>query len=67
MRHKTPFTYRSTLKFNNVQESDEQDYFCTGKIVNALNHDALEFLSDYANYKLVIHGIINLFKYLKIF
>ncbi|XP_071570035.1 vascular endothelial growth factor receptor 1 isoform X1 [Temnothorax nylanderi] len=51
-RHKTPFTYRSTLKLNTVQESDAQDYFCTGKI---MNREALEPLSDYANYKLDVH------------
>ncbi|XP_011871094.1 PREDICTED: vascular endothelial growth factor receptor 1 isoform X2 [Vollenhovia emeryi] len=55
VQHKTPFTYRSTLTLNYVQESDAKDYFCTGKIMNALNHDTLESLSDYANYKLVIH------------
>ncbi|XP_071630624.1 vascular endothelial growth factor receptor 1 isoform X1 [Temnothorax longispinosus] len=51
-QHKTPFTYRSTLKLNNVQESDAQDYFCTGKI---MNRETLEPLSDYATYKLIVH------------
>jgi len=54
--HKTPFTYRSILKLNYVQESDAQNYLCTGKM-NALNHEVSnEALSDYVNYKLVIHG-----------
>jgi len=55
VRHKTPFTYRSILKLNNVQESDAQNYLCTGKM-NALNHETSDTLSDYVNYKLVIHG-----------
>jgi len=53
VRHKTPFTYRSILKLNNVQESDAQNYFCTGKYAN---HEISDALSDYVNYKLVIHG-----------
>lgn len=58
LQHKTPFTYRSTLKLNNVQESDAQDYYCIGKVMNVLNYETSDILSDYANYKLEIHGII---------
>ncbi|KYN07332.1 Vascular endothelial growth factor receptor 1 [Cyphomyrmex costatus] len=55
VQHETPFTYRSTLKLYHVQELDAQNYFCTGKIVNALSYETLDTLSDYANYKLIIH------------
>ncbi|XP_018340861.1 PREDICTED: vascular endothelial growth factor receptor 1 isoform X1 [Trachymyrmex septentrionalis] len=55
VRHKTPFTYRSTLKLYRVEESDAQNYFCTGKIMNTMYYEAPETLSDYANYKLIIH------------
>ncbi|XP_050465212.1 vascular endothelial growth factor receptor 1 isoform X2 [Cataglyphis hispanica] len=56
IRYKTPFTYRSILKIYYVQESDVQDYICTGKYTNEMNHDVLDTtLSDYAIYKLIIH------------
>lgn len=67
MQHKTPFTYRSTLKLNNVEESDAKDYYCIGKVMNVLNYETSDTLPDYANYKLEIHGIIVLFEYLKVF
>ena len=56
VQHKTPFTYRSTLKLHRVQKSDAQNYFCTGKIMNPMYYEGPDTLSDYANYKLIIHG-----------
>lgn len=61
-RHNTQFTYRSTLKLSNVQESDANDYFCVGNIKNTSNDEALYPLSDRGNYKLVIYSTIFLFK-----
>ncbi|KYM91172.1 Vascular endothelial growth factor receptor 1 [Atta colombica] len=58
VQHKTPFTYRSTLKLYRVQESDAQNYFCTGKIMNTMYYEGPDTLSDYANYKLIIHDPI---------
>ncbi|XP_011698334.1 PREDICTED: vascular endothelial growth factor receptor 1 isoform X2 [Wasmannia auropunctata] len=55
LQHKTPFTYRSTLKLNDVQETDAQVYTCTGQIINALNHEVSDALSDYTYRELVIH------------
>ncbi|XP_012522394.1 vascular endothelial growth factor receptor 1 isoform X2 [Monomorium pharaonis] len=53
VQYRTPFTYRSSLKIYNVEESDAQEYFCTGKIMN-LHHEFSDALSDYDNYKLDI-------------
>lgn len=61
IRYKTPFTYRSILKIYYVEESDAQDYICTGKCTNEMNHDVLDTtLSDYAIYKLITHGNYNI-------
>ncbi|XP_020278228.1 vascular endothelial growth factor receptor 1 isoform X2 [Pseudomyrmex gracilis] len=51
MRHKTNFTYRSTLKINNVTKSDSQLYTCIGQCTS---HN-LELLSDYATYTLIVN------------
>lgn len=60
MRYETPFTYRSTLKIHYVQESDAASYICTGKYTNEINYEVLETaLSDYATYKLSVHGNCN--------
>ncbi|XP_025269674.1 vascular endothelial growth factor receptor 1 isoform X3 [Camponotus floridanus] len=63
IHNKTLFTYRSTLKIHHVQESDAQDYICTGKYTNGLSHVDLSnpILSDYAIYKLIIHDPVSPF------
>nr|XP_012229232.1 PREDICTED: vascular endothelial growth factor receptor kdr-like isoform X1 [Linepithema humile] len=50
IRHKTPFTYQSTIKINNVQKSDAQDYICIGKYISSNT-----ILSEDGFYKLVVH------------
>ncbi|KAL0113762.1 hypothetical protein PUN28_012704 [Cardiocondyla obscurior] len=54
VKHETPFTHRSTLEMYNVQKSDAKDYLCTGKTIS-FKPEGVESLSDYANYKLVVH------------
>lgn len=56
MKHKTNFTYRSTLKINNVEESDAQVYTCIGQFTTTFHDLAETTLSDYATYKLVVYG-----------
>ncbi|XP_029159072.1 vascular endothelial growth factor receptor kdr-like isoform X2 [Nylanderia fulva] len=61
MRYETPFTYRSTLKIHDVQESDAASYICTGKYINK-NHEVSEtVLSDSANYELKVHEAVSPF------
>ncbi|XP_014471193.1 PREDICTED: vascular endothelial growth factor receptor 1 [Dinoponera quadriceps] len=50
IRRETQFTYRSILSINKVQESDAQDYMCTGKFM-AEDSD----LPDSRLYKLVVN------------
>ncbi|XP_039309901.1 vascular endothelial growth factor receptor 1 isoform X2 [Solenopsis invicta] len=57
VQYETPFTYRSTLKLHYVEESDAQDYVCIGKIKD-VNHESSDMLTEYSNYKLVVHDPI---------
>ncbi|XP_067203643.1 vascular endothelial growth factor receptor 1-like isoform X3 [Linepithema humile] len=50
IQHKTSFTYRSTIKINNVQKSDAQDYICNGKSRDMISNTFSEI-----KYKLVVH------------
>lgn len=53
IKHKTLFTYRSTININNVQKSDAQNYVCTGKSKDIMSNTTS---SENVIYKLVVHG-----------
>jgi len=65
VQHTTPFTYRSTLKINDVHKSDAQTYVCLGKSVtvnydNCIGEQCIaqdSNLSEYASYTLIVYGI----------
>ncbi|RLU26184.1 hypothetical protein DMN91_002350 [Ooceraea biroi] len=63
LQHRTPFTYRSTLKINQVRKSDAQTYACIGKSITVNHDDCIgeqctsqeANLSEFAGYILIVH------------
>jgi len=59
MKHKTLFTYRSTIQIKDVQKSDALAYICIGESTS------LDTIVD-DTYELIVHGNYNYFLFSKI-